>query len=99
MLVTRNAIEKNGFTAQGGVGYCRFFPSNQPFRESQSVFRVAGKRIMICKLPSTDLPCDLSRLECLSLKKKLSPFALCRKLLTNASRLTCGECLLLRAAA
>lgn len=43
--------------------------------------------------------CAAFKLECLSLKNKLSPFALCRKLLINASRSAYDELLLLRAAA
>ena len=43
--------------------------------------------------------CAAFKLECLSLKNKLSPFALCRKLLINASRFAYDELLLLRAAA
>ena len=43
--------------------------------------------------------CAAFKLECLSLKKKVSPFALCRKLLINASRSAYDELLLLRAAA
>jgi hypothetical protein len=37
--------------------------------------------------------CAAFKLECLSLKKKLSPFALCRKLLINASRSAYDELL------
>ena len=43
--------------------------------------------------------CAAFKLECLGLKNKLSPFALCRKLLINASRSAYDELLLLRAAA
>jgi len=43
--------------------------------------------------------CAAFKLECLSLKNKLSPFALCRKLLINASRSAYDELLMLRAAA
>ena len=43
--------------------------------------------------------CAAFKLECLGLKNKLSPFALCRKLLINASRSAYDELLQLRAAA
>ena len=43
--------------------------------------------------------CAAFKLECLSLKNKLSPFALCRKLLINASRSAYNELLHIRAAA
>ena len=43
--------------------------------------------------------CAAFKLECLSLKSKLSPFALCRKLLIHASRSAYGQLLQLRAAA
>jgi hypothetical protein len=43
--------------------------------------------------------CATFKLECLSLKNKLSPFALCRKLLINASRSAYDQLLQLRAAA
>jgi hypothetical protein len=43
--------------------------------------------------------CAAFKLECLSLKNKISPFALCRKLLIKASRSVYDELLLLRAAA
>jgi hypothetical protein len=43
--------------------------------------------------------CAVFKLECLSLKNKLNPFALCRKLLINASRSAYDELLLLRATA
>ena len=43
--------------------------------------------------------CAAFKLECLSLKNKLSPFALCRKLLINASRSAYNELLQLRASA
>lgn len=43
--------------------------------------------------------CAAFKLECLSLKNKISPFALCRKLLINASRSAYDELLQLRAAA
>ena len=43
--------------------------------------------------------CAAFKLECLSLKNKLSPFALCRKLLINASRSAYDELLQLRASA
>jgi hypothetical protein len=43
--------------------------------------------------------CAAFKLECLSLKNKLSPFALCRKLLINASRSAYEQLLLLRATA
>ena len=43
--------------------------------------------------------CATFKLECLSIKSKLNPFALCRKLLINASRTAYAELQLLRAAA
>ena len=43
--------------------------------------------------------CAAFKLECLSLKNKISPFALCRKLLINASRSAYDELLQMRAAA
>jgi hypothetical protein len=43
--------------------------------------------------------CAAFKLECLSLKNKLSPFALCRKLLINAARSAYDELLQLRATA
>jgi hypothetical protein len=43
--------------------------------------------------------CAAFKLECLSLKNKLSPFALCRKLLINASRSAYEQLLQLRATA
>ena len=43
--------------------------------------------------------CAAFKLECLSLKNKLSPFALCRKLLINASRSAYGQLLQMRATA
>ncbi len=45
------------------------------------------------------LPGDLRtfKLECMSIKRKLSPLALCRKLLINASRSAYDELLVLRA--
>ena len=43
--------------------------------------------------------CATFKLECLSLQKRLNPFALCRKLLLNASRAAYQELLLMRAAA
>ena len=43
--------------------------------------------------------CAVFKLECLGLKNTLSPFALCRKLLINASRPAYDELLQLRAAA
>ena len=39
------------------------------------------------------------KLECLSITNKLNPFALCRKLLINASRTAYAQLQLLRAAA
>jgi hypothetical protein len=43
--------------------------------------------------------CAAFKLECLNLKNKLSPFALCRKLLINASRSAYDELLQMRTAA
>ena len=43
--------------------------------------------------------CAAFKLECLSLKSKISPFALCRKLLINASRSAYDELLQMRTAA
>ena len=43
--------------------------------------------------------CAAFKLECLSLKNKLSPFALCRKLLINASRSAYVQLLQMRATA
>jgi hypothetical protein len=43
--------------------------------------------------------CATFKLECLSIKSKLNPFALCRKLLINASRSAYAQLLSLRAAA
>ena len=43
--------------------------------------------------------CAAFKLECLSIKKSLSPFALCRKLLINATRSAYDELLLMRATA
>lgn len=43
--------------------------------------------------------CAAFKLECLSLKNKLSPSALCRKLLINASRSAYDQLLQMRAAA
>ena len=43
--------------------------------------------------------CATFKLECLSIKSKLNPFALCRKLLINASRSAYAELQLVRAAA
>lgn len=43
--------------------------------------------------------CAAFKLECLSIKKKLNPFALCRKLLINASRAAYAELQQFRAAA
>ncbi len=43
--------------------------------------------------------CVAFNLECLSLKNKLSPFALCRKLLINTARSAYDELLQLRATA
>ena len=43
--------------------------------------------------------CAAFKLECLSLKNKLSPFAMCRKLLIKASQTAYAELQLLRAAA
>jgi hypothetical protein len=41
--------------------------------------------------------CAAFKLECLSFKNKLSPFALCRKLLINASRSAYDELLQMQA--
>ncbi len=43
--------------------------------------------------------CATFKLECMSIKRKLSPFALCRKLLINASRSAYDELLVQRATA
>jgi PIN domain nuclease of toxin-antitoxin system len=43
--------------------------------------------------------CATFKLECLSIKSKLNPFALCRKLLINASRTAYAQLQQLQAAA